>query len=290
MNGKTWLALVVTVALMAASCTPAPTATQPPAATQAPASIELTVFAAASLTDAFNAIKADFEALYPHVAVVYNFGASNALAQQLVEGAPADVFASANNAQMNAAIEGGRVISGTTRTFARNRLVVVVPSGNPGEVETLQDLAKPGLLVVLAAAQVPVGQYSLDFLDKAAQDPAFGAAFKDEVLANVASYEENVRAVLTKIVLGEGDAGIVYTSDVTGEAADQVERLDIPDALNTIASYPIGIVEDSAHAEMAQTFMDYMLGPEGQAVLAEFGLIPAADPSGARQERVTGDG
>jgi molybdate transport system substrate-binding protein len=287
---KARLGLVVILAVALAGCRPA---AQPPAATTAhtaPARTELTVFAAASLTDAFNAVKEDFEALYPHVTVIYNFGASSALAQQLVAGAPADVFASANNTQMNVTIEGGRVVSGTTRTFARNRLVVIVPTGNPGEVQTLQDLAKPGLLVVLAAAEVPVGQYSLEFLDKAVQDPAFGPAFKDEVLANVVSYEENVRAVLTKILLGEGDAGIVYTSDITGEAADQVERLDIPDALNTIASYPIAPVEDSAHAEMAQAFVDYVLAPEGQAVLAEFGFIPAADPSGAGGWRAASDG
>jgi molybdate transport system substrate-binding protein len=284
------LVLAVSVAMVMAGCAPTPAATQAPTAAPEPEAVELTVFAAASLTDAFNAAKEGFETLYPHVTVVYNFGASNALAQQLVEGAPADLFASANSAQMNVAIEGGRVISGTTRTFVRNRLVVIVPTGNPGEVQTLQDLARPGLLVVLAAAEVPVGQYSLDFLDKAAQDPTFGATFKDAVLANVASYEENVRAVLTKIVLGEGDAGIVYTSDLTGDAADQVERLDIPDALNTIASYPIGMVQDSDQAEMAQTFVDYILSPEGQAVLAEYGFIPAADPSGASAERAARGG
>jgi molybdate transport system substrate-binding protein len=283
---KARLGLIVILAAAIAGCGPA---ARPPGATTAltaaPARVELTVFAAASLTDALNALKADFEALYPHVTVVYNFGGSNALAQQVVEGAPADVFASANNAQMNVAIEGGRIVTGTQRTFVRNRLVVVVPTGNPGEVETLQDLARPGLLLVLAAAEVPVGQYSLDFLDKAAQDPAFGAAFKDEVLANVVSYEENVRTVLTKILLGEGDAGIVYTSDITGEGADQVERLDIPDALNTIASYPIAPIADSENAEMAQAFVDYTLAAEGQRTLAEFGFIPAADPSGAGEWR-----
>jgi molybdate transport system substrate-binding protein len=232
------------------------------------------VFAAASLTDAFNVIKDDFEALYPHVTLVYNFAGSNALAQQLVEGAPADVFASANNTQMNVAIEGGRIVTGTQHTFVRNRLVVIVPTGNPGEVETLQGLAKPGLLIILAAAEVPVGQYSLDFLDKAAQDAAFGGSFKDDVLANVVSYEENVRSVLTKITLGEADAGIVYTSDISGDVADQVERLDIPDALNTIASYPIAPIRDSENADMAQTFADYVLSPAGQRVLAEFGFIP----------------
>ena len=268
------IGLLIAVAGCTPAATPAPTEPPPqPTATTVPEPATLTVFAAASLTDAFNEIKGDFEAAHPGVTIVYNFAASNALAQQLGQAAPADVFASANNTQMNVAIEAGRVISGTTRTFVRNRLVVVVPTGNPGGVATLQDLAKPGLLIVLAAAEVPVGQYSLDFLDKAVQDAAFGTTFKDDVLANVVSYEENVRSVLTKITLGEADAGIVYTSDINGDAADQVERLHIPDALNTIASYPIGTIKDSANPELAQAFMDYVLAPEGQTVLASYGFI-----------------
>ncbi|MCC6192217.1 MAG: molybdate ABC transporter substrate-binding protein [Anaerolineales bacterium] len=291
MKPKALLVLSLALALLMVGCTPAatPPPPQPGTATAAPEPIELKVFAAASLTDAFNAIKIDFEALYPHVTVVYNFAASNALARQLVEHAPADVFASANNAQMNVAIEGGRIVTGAQQTFVRNRLVVIVPTGNPGGIEALQDLAKPGLLLVLAAAEVPVGQYSLDFLDKAIQDPAFGADFKDAVLANVVSYEENVRSVLTKITLGEGDAGVVYTSDLTGEAAGQVERLDIPDALNTIASYPIAPIADSANPQMAQAFVEHILAPEGQAVLAEFGFIPTvSDASSAAAATVEG--
>jgi molybdate transport system substrate-binding protein len=265
---KSLLVLILTLVTLVTACTPAPTATPEPE------TIELTVFAAASLTDAFNAIKGELETLYPHVTIVYNFAGSNALAAQLVEGAPADVFASANNTQMKVAIDGGRIVTGKQHTFVRNRLVVVVPTGNPGEVETLQDLARPGLLLVLAAAEVPVGQYSIDFLDKAAADPGFGESFKDDVLANVVSYEENVRSVLTKATLGEADAGIVYTSDVSSEAADQVEQLEVPDALNTIASYPIAPVQNSENADMAQKFVDYILAAEGQAVLAEFGFIP----------------
>jgi molybdate transport system substrate-binding protein len=145
-------------------------------------------------------------------------------------------------------------------------------------VAGLQDLAQPGLNLVLAAAEVPVGQYSLDFLDKAAQDPAFGAGYEDAVRANVVSYEENVRAVLTKVVLGEADAGIVYTSDIAGEAAGQVDRLDIPDELNTIASYPIAALNDSPNAAAARAFVDFVLSPAGQGILAEHGFVPAVAP------------
>jgi molybdate transport system substrate-binding protein len=242
--------------------------------------ITLNVFAAASLTDAFNEIGQNFAAAHPGVEVVFNYAGSNQLAAQIGEGAPADVFASANAAQMNVAIESGRIMTGTQRTFVRNRLVVVTPGDNPAGLTGLQDLAAPGLNLVLAAQEVPVGQYSLDFLDKAEADGSLGAGYKDAVLANVVSYEENVRAVLTKVSLGEADAGIVYTSDV-GAAAEGVTQIEIPDNLNTIASYPIAPLSDSPNLELAQQFMDYVLAPEGQQVLVKYGFI--ATTGGARR-------
>lgn len=239
---------------------------------------DLTVFAAASLTEAFTQVGQAFEVDHPGVTVTFNFGGSQQLAQQLNQGAPADVFASANNTQMGGAIAGGRVISGSQQAFVRNRLVVVYPADNPANLTGLPDLTQPGLRLILAAAEVPVGRYSVEFLDKAAQDPTFGEAFKTQVLANVVSYEQNVKVVLTKVVLGEGDAGIVYTSDVTPDVSDQVGRLEIPDALNTIAVYPIAPVSDAVYPVQAQAFVDYVLSPAGQAVLAEFGFIPNTAP------------
>jgi molybdate transport system substrate-binding protein len=243
----------------------------PPA--RASAQAELNVFAAASLTEAFGEIGQSFEVAHAGVEVVFNFAGSNQLAQQIGQGAPADVFAPANRAQMNSVVESGQVASGAERIFARNRLIVVVPSDNPASIETLGDLARPSVKLILADKAVPVGQYSLDFLAKASELPEYGAAYSAAVLANVVSYEENVRAVLSKVVLGEGDAGIVYTSDITGESADQVKRIDIPDELNTIATYPIAPIEDSRHAELAQRFVDYVLSAEGQAILAKYGFI-----------------
>lgn len=237
--------------------------------------VTLTVFAAASLTDAFMEMGHAFQARHPNVEFSFNFGASNQLAQQLAAGAPADVFASANEAQMAVAVEAGRVADGSQQTFARNRLVVIFPADNPANIQLLHDLARPGLLLVLAAAEVPVGQYSLDFLDKAAQEPAFGAAFKDGVLANVVSYEENVRAVLSKVALGEADAGIVYSSDITSGAAADVGRLDIPDDLNTIATYPIAPISDSQQLELAAAFVEFVRSAEGQGILGDYGFIPA---------------
>lgn len=272
------------VALLSAACSPTAAQTpaiQAPVATSAPTGAPaqpatLAVFAAASLTEAFTELGRAFEAAHPGVTVSFNFGASSQLAQQLKAGAPADVFASANQAQLAAAIDAGRIVTGTQQTFVRNRLVVILPQNNPGDVASLRDLARPGLLLVLAAAEVPAGQYALDFLGKAAQDPGFGASFKAEVLANVVSYEENVRAVLAKVSLGEADAGIVYTSDISGAGGANVARLDIPDALNAIAAYPIAPVADAAQPALAQAFIALVLSPEGQAILERYGFMPAA--------------
>ncbi|MFZ2488024.1 MAG: molybdate ABC transporter substrate-binding protein [Anaerolineae bacterium] len=267
------VALLLIVVLSA--CT-APPATQPtasaPTATMQP--VTLNVFAAASLTEAFSKLGAQFEAEHPGVTVVFNFAGSQQLAQQLADGAPADVFASANQKQMDAVIASGRIANDQALPFVTNQLVVILPKDNPAKLAALSDLAKPGLKLVLAAAEVPVGQYALDFLDKATQDATLGAAFKEAVLKNVVSYEANVKAVLTKVVLGEADAGIVYGSDVSGDSAAAVQQVAIPAALNVVASYPIGTVQNSTNPDSAAAFVAYLLSPAGQAMLAEFGFTP----------------
>ena len=235
----------------------------------------VTVFAAASLTEAFTEIGQQFEAGHPGVKILFDFAGSQALSAQLGEGAPADVFASANTKEMDNALAAGRVAGGGQNTFARNKLVVIYPTDNPAGLAKLQNLAKPGLKLVLAAAEVPVGKYSLEFLDKASQDAAFGSTFKDDVLKNVVSYEDTVKSVLTKVALGEADAGIVYLTDVSLDNAGRVGRLDIPDALNAIATYPIASVSDATQPEMAQAFVDLVLSDQGQAILAKYGFLPA---------------
>ncbi len=258
---RAW-SLFLVVGLLLAGCSPA--ADQPKT---------LTVFAASSLTEAFTQLGEQFETDHANVSVVFNFAASNALAEQINQGAPADVFASANTKQMDAAIASGRIAAGSTQIFARNRLVVIFPADNPGGVTVLADLAKPGLKLVLAAAEAPVGQYALDFLAKAVQDPGFGPSYKDDVLANVVSYEENVRSVFTKVALGEADAGIVYASDIVGGGAAGVGRLDIPNALNTLATYPLAPLSDSEQTELAQAFVTLVLSPDGQAVMEAYGFM-----------------
>ncbi|HLZ09084.1 MAG TPA: molybdate ABC transporter substrate-binding protein [Chloroflexota bacterium] len=253
----------------AAPTTPPPTAT----ATQSGPG-NLNVYAAASLTAAFGDIGKSFEAANPGTRVTFNFAGSSDLAAQIGKGAPADVFASANEAQMAVVVKSGQIAADAPRPFARNRLVVIYPTSNPAKLAKLQDLANPGVKVVLAAKAVPVGQYALDFLAKANKDPSFGATYQADVVKNVVSYEQDVKAVLTKVTLGEADVGIVYTTDVTPDAASKVGRFVIPDALNTIAVYPIAAVKTSPQGDLAKKFVDYVLGTAGQMVLVKYGFIP----------------
>jgi molybdate transport system substrate-binding protein len=247
---------------------------QPSATGESSEPVTLIVFAAASLTDAFTEIKESFEDANAGVSVVLNFAGSNQLATQINGGAPADLFASANERQMGVAVEGGRIDSESPQTFVTNRLVVAYPADNPGRISQLQDLARPGTLLVLASEQVPVGQYSLEFLKKSVQDSDFSPSFQAEVLGNVVSYEENVRAVLNKVTLGEADAGIVYTSDLAGLEESEIGRLEIPDTLNSIAVYPIAPLNDSENSETARAFIDFVLSSVGQEILARYGFGP----------------
>jgi molybdate transport system substrate-binding protein len=225
------------------------------------------------LTEAFTQIGADFEATHPDTQVSFNFAGSQQLAQQIAEGAPADVFASANQKQMEVAVGSGRVAASGEAVFVRNRLVVIVPAEGTQSPSSLEDLARPGIRLVIAAKEVPVGQYALDFLDKASQDPAFGPSYKEAVMRNVVSYEENVRAVLTKVVLGEADAGIVYTTDVTSDSASKVREIPIPDRLNTVAEYVLAPLSDSPHLDLARQFAAWVLSADGQRVLSRYGFL-----------------
>lgn len=238
----------------------------------APQPATLNVFAAASLNAAFREIGEAYEAANPQVKLAFNFAGSQQLAQQIIQGAPADVFASADAIQMGTTISDGRVISGTQQVFAYNQLVVVYSRSSAFQLSRLADLAKPGLKLVLADKAVPIGKYALIFLDKTSQDPAYGADFKARVLKNVVSYETDVKAVLTKVSLGEGDAGIVYTTDAASGDPAKIGQVLIPDALNVVAAYPIASVKDSAHPAAAQGFIRYVLSAEGQAVLRKYGF------------------
>lgn len=238
----------------------------------------LTVFAAASLTDAFTEIGDTFKADHPGVEIIYNFGGSSALATQLVEGgAPADLFASANSRQMQVAQDGGR-IAGQPVTFVKNRLVLIVPAENPAGIQSLRDLANPGVKLVVAAEGVPVRDYTNAMLDRLAADPLYGETYRTAVVGNIVSEEENVRQVSAKVALGEADAGVVYRSDVTPDINDAVLALPIPDSLNTLATYPIAVTTDSANANLAEQFIDYMISDTGQDTLVKWNFISVRIP------------
>lgn len=233
---------------------------------------ELTVFAAASLTDAFEEMKTDLEAAHPGLAIAYNFAGSQALVTQLDEGAEADVFASANTAQMTAASENGSIV-GEPEMFVHNELAIVTPAENPASVDAPADLAEVGLRLVLAQAEVPVGRYAREAVCKMAADTAaYGEGFVERVAANVVSEEEDVRDVLAKVALGEADAGIVYVSDAHA-AGDEVQLIAIPAAVNVIASYPIAAVTGGDEA-MADAFIAYVRSDDGQATLETYGFAP----------------
>lgn len=273
---------------------PQPTAAPPTAApteapTVAPEARELTVFAAASLTESFGEIAKEFEAAHPGVKVVYNFAGSQALSTQLQEGARADVFASANNTEMEKVRNAG-LADNTDEIFVNNRLAVIVPSDNPGGIETLADLAKPGLKLVFAEPTVPVGGYTVAMLEKMSADPEYGATFGPAVQANVVSQENNVKAVVSKVALGEADAGVVYVSDVTPDVSDEITSIAVPDRFNQIARYPIVVLKEAQQPELAQEFFEYVLAKDGgQAILASWNFIPASPEIFATNEVVVKD-
>src|SRR5262245_30379560 len=245
---------------------------------RAQANKTLTVFAASSLTDAFGEIKGAFEKANPGVTVTYSFGASNTLATQLSQGAPADIFASANATQMNAAITAKR-IAGKPRTFAKNRLILIVPADNPAKIATLKDLEKPGVKIVLAAKGVPVRDYTETMLSKLAKLSDYGPDYQAAFMKNVVSEEANVRQVSAKVALGEADAGFVYRSDVTPDITSKVTIIQIPDSVNTLATYPIAVTNDSANPDLAKKYIDYVLSDEGQKTLVKWNFNSAIIPA-----------
>jgi molybdate transport system substrate-binding protein len=259
--------LAVTLAACGGS---AATNTSLPVAT--PTGGTLTVFAAASLTESFTAIKATFEKANPGVTVMYNFAGSQALVTQMAQGASADVFASADQPNMDNAIKDG-VIAGTLRAFAKNKLVIIVPKDNRAGITTPKDLAKPGIKFDTAQASVPVGAYTQQVLDNYRKLPEYGADFTANVNKNTVSQEDNVKAIVQKVQLGEVDAGIVYATDAQA-AKDELTLIDIPDAQNVIATYPVALVKGAKQAALGETFIDYLLSADGQAIMRGYGFAP----------------
>jgi len=236
--------------------------------------VTLNIFAAASLTKSFNLIESNYTKLHPNVTFKADYDSSAVLEQQIANGAPADIFASADSANMQKATAAGLVAS--SQIFARNRLVVILPVSNPGHISTLKDLANPGVKIDIAAATVPVGKYTIQVLANMAKSLDYGPVYAAEVTKNVVSKEENDAAIVQKVQLGEADAGIVYVSDINPATASQFVSITIPDNLNVIASYPIAALKNSAHSSDAQAFVQYVLSSAGQAVLKQYNFIPVS--------------
>jgi len=226
------------------------------------------VFAAASLTEAFPEIAAAFEKAHPGTKVELNLAGSQVLRTQIEQGARADVFASADRAHAEA-LQAASLL-GPTAVFARNRVVVVVPK-HDATIARLQDLAHPGMKIVVGGPTVPVGRYTTQVLARLNAGGLLGDDFQARVQANVVSQEANVRAVVAKVGLGEADAGFVYATDAAA-SADRVAVIDIPDRYNVVAEYPIGVVARSAAAEAAQAFVASVRSAEGQAILRKHGF------------------
>jgi molybdate transport system substrate-binding protein len=219
---------------------------------------EMLVSAAASLTDAFAEVESAFETANPGVDVVLNHGSSSSLREQILEGAPVDVFASANSSNMDQVVEAGEVV-GRPQVFATNLLQIAVPSGNDAGVTGLADFANNDLLIGLCAAGVPCGDSGRQALENAGVTPAIDTS------------EPDVRALLTKVEAGELDAGIVYVTDVESTAGT-VEGIDIPEEDNVVADYPIAVLLHAPNPGAAGAFVAFVLGGEGQAILREFGF------------------
>ena len=232
----------------------------------------LTVLAASSLTDAFGELEGTFEQQNPGAGMKTSFGGSSELLAQLEQGAPADVFASADEAKMNTAVEENLVSE--PQTFARNRPVVIVPKNNPAGIRELRDLAKPGTKLVLAQDGVPIAEYAKDVLANA--NAEYGGNFEQQVLDNIVSREANVRASANRVALGEADATFVYVTDVTSDIEDQVDVIEIPQNLNVIATYPIATIKGSQNADLAQQWVDLVLSDEGQGALESYGFEGAS--------------
>ncbi len=274
------------LALLLAACSgsgssAAPSAAAPSAAASAaspgPASAasggELTILGAASLKGALEQATTAYEAANPGTTLVVSTDSSSALETQIEQGAPADVFLSADTTNPQKLVEKG-LTEGDPVTFAGNKLTVIVPTANPAGIASPADLAKSGVKVIAAGDEVPITKYATQLVDNLAKETGYPADFAAAYAANVASKEDNVKAVVAKVELGEGDAGIVYVTDA--KASDKVTTIDVADTANVPATYDGVVVKASRDAASAKAFLDWFAGPEGQAILSGLGFLPPA--------------
>lgn len=289
MKGRAVLALLIVVLAVACSSaggtSPSPSATAaPPSQPAGSASAEaskapsvtpaaLTIFGASSLKGALADVKTAYETANPGTTLTVSTDSSAALETQIEQGAPTDVFLSADASNPKKLVDGG-FASGDPVAFAGNKLTIIVPKGNPAGIASPKDLAKPGLKIIAAGDEVPITKYATQLVKNLSGLAGYLANLQTAYAANVASKEDNVKAVVSKIELGEGDAGIVYVTDAA--ASDKVDTVDVPDEANVPATYDGVVVKASANQDAAAAFLNWLAGPDGQAILAKFGFLPAA--------------
>src|SRR5215203_2248370 len=233
----------------------------------------LTILAASSLIDAFGELANRFEEQNPGVKVKQSFESSSTLLAQIQQGAPADVFASAAEEEMNTAVKEG-LVNGEPEVFVKNREIVMVPKDNPANIRRFRDVAKPDVKLVLAGKDVPAADYALEILGKAKGE--YGADFEKDVLSNVVSRESDVRASVNRVVVGDADATFGYASDYTPDIRDKVKIVPIPPDLNIIATYPIAALKDAKDPELAKRWVELVTSKEGQRVLEKWNFEPTA--------------
>jgi molybdate transport system substrate-binding protein len=277
--GVSVLAIVV-LGCSAVGEPPAAPASSPPAVaipsgsdspSSSAAATDLTIYGAASLGGALEAAKTAYEAANPGSTLTISTDSSAALEMQIEQGAPADVFLAADTTNPKKLVDGGFAAGGAV-DFAGNELAVIVPEGNPGSISTPADLARSGVKVVAAGDSVPITKYATQLVDNLAKVPGYPSDFQAAYDRNVVSKEDNVKAIVAKVGLGEGDAGIVYRTDA--EASADVATVAIPDGANVPATYAGVVVKTSGKADAARAFLDWLAGPDGQAVLKQSGFLP----------------
>ena len=277
------LLVVAFVALALAACggttvspSPVPVSSPAASASAAPASAapaQLTIYAAASLKAVLAKVKTAYEAANPGTTLTISTDSSTALETKIEQGAPADVFLSADTANPQKLVDKS-LAGGALVTFAANLLTVIVPAANPAGIQSPADLAKPGVKIVAAADGVPIQKYAATLVTNLAKEAGYPAGFAGAYAANVISKEDNVGAVASKISLGEGDAAIVYVTDA--KAWDNIRTIAVPADANVPATYGGVVVRASANQGAAAAFLAWLAGPDGQAILATFGFLPPA--------------
>jgi molybdate transport system substrate-binding protein len=264
-------ALALVLAACSSGATPAPSAPAPSAAASAAAPASLTIYGASSLKAVLAKVQTVYQAANPGTTLAISTDSSSALETKIEQGAPADVFLSADTANPQKLVDKG-LAAGTVTKFAGNLLTIIVPTANPAGIATPADLAKPGVKIITCGDTVPIAKYAAQLVANLATQPGYPADFVTAYTANIVSKEDNVAAVVSKIALGEGDAGVVYMTDAKTSTA--VTAIPVPATANVPATYGGVVVKASSSVAAAQAFLAWLAGPDGQAILASFGFLP----------------